>query len=115
MDVEDIRQIRRNAQRLERLVEAMDEDASLLHDNQVDTGSSMSLHEEQEDVQEEMELLAADILQMLAESDTIGDNIDLPKNRRAPVSNASLPDPRVGSRKPPWANSDQDNPGNGNN
>lgn len=117
MNKEDIKQVRRNVQRLERLSEQLEDKAELLQDNNVDTTTSLSLEETQTEVQDEMEQLVADILQLLAETDVIGESsVELPQNRRGPVTNSNLPNPRVGRREgpPPWANGNNGNGNNGN-
>jgi hypothetical protein len=105
MKQEDIKFIRRRVQKLEQLSMKLEEDASMLKENGVNTTSSNTLLSDQEVVQDEIEQLASDLLQLLYYSDCVGEsNIDLPNNRRGPVSSRNLPEPRVAKGKEaPWA------------
>jgi len=92
MHKEEVKDIRRNVQKLERLAENLESEAKLLDNNGIDTETSVSLLDSQQDLQDEIELLAADLLQLLAETDTIDENdVPLPKNWRSPVVSGNLP------------------------
>jgi predicted nuclease with TOPRIM domain len=117
MKESEVRQVKARAQSLETKIEQLFNDAHLLNSNGVDTSTSDDLRERQEEVQDEMELMVADLLAILAESDNVSpESIDgeyeLPGIRRRPVEHASLPEPRVGNGKY-WKKNTSDN-GKGN-
>lgn len=95
MKQDDIRTLKRQLQYLESLLDDISNDAEVLNDEGVDTASSTTLLNKQEETQDELEQSISDLLAVLALSDRVedGQQLSLPDTARRPVASAQLPEP----------------------
>jgi TolA-binding protein len=116
MKEEDIKQVKSRMQSLETRISDLAEDAEILFENDVDTTASETIREEQEEIQDELEQLASDILALLNESSSVKPRgserrHELVNPGRSPVQKGKLPQPRneySGQGPPPWAGPPED-------